>query len=66
MLVARCVMQQLEWEEMEMAEYRQLVKGRKGNMVVVDEHGWLKELEEAPHVSEMVENNQVESGDDEL
>ena len=49
-----------------MAECRQLMKGRMGSMVVVDEHGWLKELEEAPHVSEMVENNQVESGDDEL
>ena len=58
MLVARCVIQQLEWEEMEMAEYRQLVKGRKGNMVVVDEHGLLKEeLEEALHVIEMVDNN---------
>ena len=66
MLVARCVMQQLEWEEMEMAEYRQLVKGRKGNMVMLEEHGGLIELEEALHVSEMVENNQVESGDDEL
>ena len=47
-------------------DYRQLVKGNKGNMVVVEEHDWLKELEESLHVSEMVENNQVESGDDKL
>ena len=36
----------------------QLVKGKNGNMVVVDEHGLLKEeLEEALHVIEMVDNN---------
>ena len=28
-------------------ECRQLVKGKKGNMVVAEKHGWLKELEEA-------------------
>ena len=39
---------------------------KKVNMVGVEEHGWLKELEEANHVSEMVDKNQVESGDDEL
>ena len=47
-------------------EYRQLVKGKKVTMVVVEAQGWLKELEEALHVSEMVENHQVESDDFEL
>ena len=54
-----------DWPDVE-EEYRQLVKSKKGTEVVAEKHGWWKELEEALHVSEMVDNSQVESGDDEL
>merc|ERR1719318_211105 len=54
-----------DWPDVE-EEYRQLVKSKKGNMVVVEKHNWWKELEEALHVSEMMDNSQVDSGDDEL
>ena len=54
-----------DWPDVE-EEYRQLVKSKKGNVVVVEKHNWWKELEEAFHVREMMDNSQVESGDDEL
>ena len=54
-----------DWPDVE-EEYRQLVKSKKGTEVVAEKHGWWKELEEALHISEMVDNSQVESGDDEL
>ena len=54
-----------DWPDVE-EEYRQLMKSKKGTAVVVEKHGRWKELEEALHISEMVDNSQVESGDDEL
>ena len=54
-----------DWPDVE-EEYRQLVKSKKGTEWVAEKHAWWKELEEALHVSEMVDNSQVESGDDEL
>eukprot|EP00092_Neocalanus_flemingeri_P019679 GFUD01021314.1.p1 GENE.GFUD01021314.1~~GFUD01021314.1.p1 ORF type:complete len:207 (-),score=90.28 GFUD01021314.1:108-728(-) len=53
-----------DWPDVE-KEYKQLVNSKK-EKVVVENHEWWKKLEEALQVEDKDDNDQMESGDDDL